>query len=120
MSTITSEQFAEICNDVWRDRAALLSDRGFLTAEAALVRAVYWRLCKAGVQPKKSIENYSSDQTVLTYELVIECVLELSANPRFKSAPFINELVVRYQNEVGDLRNKEHSNSKSRTASVSD
>ncbi|SRR6266508_81627 len=106
MSTISSEQFANICNDVWRDRVAVLSQRGFLSAEAALVRAVYWRLCKAGVQPKKGLENDSSEQTVLTYELVIECVLELNGTPRFKSAPFINDLILRYQNEVAET--KEH------------
>ena len=47
--TINSDQFQETGNGVWRDRATLLSGRGFLSGEAALMRAVYRRLSKAGV-----------------------------------------------------------------------
>jgi len=49
--TINSAQFQEICNGVWRDRAVLLKGRGFLSGEAALMRA----------------ENYSSPRAT-SYE----------------------------------------------------
>jgi hypothetical protein len=105
--TISSEQFGEICSGVWRDRTAIVGGRGFLSPEAALVRAVYWRLCKAGVKPSgSSSENYGSGQTVLTYKIVVEYVLELGANPRFDGAPFLSELVERYQTEVKLLAKK--------------
>ena len=100
-TTVSSEQFGEICNGVWRDRTAILIGRGFLSPEAALVRAVYWRLCKAGVKPTARGEKHSLGQTIATYQLVVECVLELSARPPFDGAPFLKELVERYQNEVG-------------------
>jgi hypothetical protein len=51
MDVMNSERLRHICDDVWRERAAILSDRGILSGEAALVRAVYWRLCKAGDSP---------------------------------------------------------------------
>jgi hypothetical protein len=101
MKTINSNEFGDICAGVWRDRAAVVTGRGFLSEEAALVRAVYWRLCKAGIKPAGSPENYSAPQTILTYELVVGCVLELNGRPRFDGAPLLKELVERYQNEVG-------------------
>ena len=57
MTTINSEQFGEICNAVWRERAAVLRGRGSLSGEATLVRAVFWRLCKAGVKTKGCAEH---------------------------------------------------------------
>ena len=100
MTTINSGQFGEICNGVGRDRAAVLRGRGFLSGEAALVRAVYWRLWKAGVKPANSAENYNSKPTILTYQLVVRSMLEVSARPLFDGAPILKELVERYQNEV--------------------
>jgi len=100
MTTINSEQFGEICNGVWRDRAAVVRGRGLLSGEAALVRAVYWRLRKAGVKPTNKAENDSSGQTMFTYRLIGDCMLELNARPHFDWAPFLKELVERYQNEV--------------------
>jgi hypothetical protein len=102
MSTVSSEQFEMICESVWRDRASVVTARGFLSAEAALIRAVYWRLCKAGIEPSPSIEAHTVGQTIATYQLVVECVLELNARPRFDGAPFLNNLVARYQGEVGE------------------
>jgi hypothetical protein len=100
-TTISSKQFGEICNGVWRDRTAVVTGRGFLSAEAALVRAVYWRLCKAGVKPAPSGEKHGVGQTIATYQLVVECVLELNARPPFDGAPFLKDLVDRYRDEVG-------------------
>ena len=64
------------------------------------MRAVYWRLRKAGVKPTSKAENDSSGQTMFTYRLVVGCILELNARPHFDGASFLNELVERYQNEV--------------------
>jgi hypothetical protein len=100
MTTITSQHFSEICNGVWRDRTSVVRGRGFLTAEAALVRAVYWRLCKAGVKPTPRGEN-DSVETIASYQSVVKSVLELSANPPFDGVPFLSELVERYRNETG-------------------
>ena len=99
VNTINSEQFGDICNGVWRDRASVLRGRGQLSGEAALVRAVYWRLCKAGVKPA-SAENDSSKHTILTYQSVVGRMLERNAGPSFDGASFLKELIERYQDEV--------------------
>lgn len=101
MTTINSDQFGEICNGVWRDRAAVLRGSGLLSGEATLVRAVFWRLCKAGVRPVGSADNYGSKPTILSYQLVVSGMLSKSARPTFDCAPILKELVDRYQNEVG-------------------
>jgi hypothetical protein len=100
MATINSEQFGEICNGVWRDRAAVLRGRGQLSGEATLVRAVYWRLCNAGVKPAGSDENEGSMHTILTYQSVVGRMLELNAGPPFDGVQLLKELVERYQKEV--------------------
>jgi hypothetical protein len=100
MTTISSEQFEKICSEVWRDRADVLRGRDLLSGEAALVRAVYWRLCKAGVKPSSSGEHYGSLQTTLAYKLGVGRLLKLSARPQFDEAPFLNDLVDRYKTEV--------------------
>jgi hypothetical protein len=100
MTTINSEQFGEICNGVWRDRADVLRGRGLLSGEAALLRAVFWRLCKSGVKPTNNAENYGSKPTTLSYQLVVGSMLELNARPLFDGAPILKELVENYQNEI--------------------
>jgi len=100
-TTISQEQFGGICDGVWRDRTAILAGRGFLSPEAALIRAVYWRLCKAGVSPIVGDEKHTLGQTIATYHLVVKSVLELSARPPFDGGPLLEELGKRYQNEVG-------------------
>jgi hypothetical protein len=102
MTTINSEQFGEICNSVWRDRAAVLRGSGLLSGEATLVRAVFWRLCKAGIKTKGCAESDGSTPTILAYQSVVGRMLELYGCPAFDSAPILKELVKRYQNEVGD------------------
>jgi|ERR1043165_287391 hypothetical protein len=97
---INSEQFQEICNGVWRDRATLLRGRGFLSGEAALMRAVYWRLSKAGIKPILSAENYGSAHTASSYELGVSSMLEIHGRPRFDGNQYLNVLVQRYQNEL--------------------
>ena len=73
MSIVDAEKIKQICDGVWRDRAAILALRGILSGEAALVRAVYWRLCKAGREPGESKQDY---------------------------APFMHELVRQYRDEI--------------------
>jgi hypothetical protein len=102
MTTINSEQFGEICNTVWRDRAAVLLGQGSLSGEATLVRAVFWRLCKAGIKTKGCAESDCSKPAILAYQSVVGRMLELHGRPAFDSAPILKELVERYQNEVGN------------------
>jgi hypothetical protein len=67
------QKIRHICEGVWHDRAAILSGRGILSGEAALVRAAYWRLCKAGGWPSPRADDY---------------------------APYMDELVRQYRGEV--------------------
>ena len=57
MSVMASERIKQICDGVWRDRAAILDGRGVLSGEDALVGAAYWRLCEAGRRPGESIAD---------------------------------------------------------------
>jgi hypothetical protein len=100
MTTINSEQFAELCNAVWRDRATVLSGRGTLSGEATLVRAVFWRLCKAGIKTKGCADNDASRPEILAYQFVVGRMLEANSRPAFDSAPILKELLDRYQGEV--------------------
>jgi hypothetical protein len=101
MGTINSEQFGELCNAVWRDREAVLRGRGSLSGEATLVRAVFWRLCKAGIKTKGFAETDGSKPTMLAYQLVVGRMLEANGRPAFNSALILQDLVERYQNEAG-------------------
>lgn len=101
MSVINSEEFERICDGVWRDRADVLMGRGILSGEAALVRAVYWRLCKAGGKPGKSIEGSDTAHLFLIYRQLVGGTLTQYAHPHFDGAPFLEELVRRYRDEAG-------------------
>ena len=100
MKTINSQQFGELCDGVWRDRATVLSGRGSLSGETTLVRAVFWRLCKAGLKSKGGAENDSSLPEILAYQLGIGRMLKVNSRPPFDSAPILKELLDRYQVEV--------------------
>ena len=86
---------------VWNDRAAVLRGRGSLSGEATLLRAVFWRLCNAGIKTKGCAENDGSKPAILAYQLVVGRMLEANSGPAFDSAPILKDLVQRYQNEVG-------------------
>ncbi len=101
MTTINSEQFGEICNSVWHDRAAILRGSGFLSGEATLVRAVFWRLCQAGIKTKGCVDNDGSKPAILAYQLVVGRMLEMNGCPVFDGTPMLKELIQRYQSEVG-------------------
>jgi len=106
MSTISSEQFGELCNEVWRDRASILRGQGSLSGEATLVRALFWRLCKAGIETKGCAGNDSSLLPFDAYHLAVGRMLELSGRPAFDSAPIMTDLVTRYQNETGQTHDQ--------------
>ena len=85
---------------VWRDRDAVLRGSGSLTGEATLVRAVFWRLCKAGINPKGSADNDPSKPVMLAYQLVVGRMLQANGHPAFDGAPILKELLDRYTNEI--------------------
>lgn len=97
---INSEQFQEICNGVWRDRVNVLKGRGLLSGEAALIRAVYWRLSKVGVRHTLAADNYGSPTAASSYELGVTCLLEVYGRPHFDGAHFLKDLAGRYKNEL--------------------
>ena len=101
MSAMNSEKFERICDDVWRDRAAILTGRDNLRGEAALMRAVYWRLCKAGGAPGKSVDLCEPDRMLLIYQGLVGGVLRGYADPQFDSAPLLKRLVRQYMYEAG-------------------
>ena len=70
---ITPEKIRQVCDGVWRDRVAILETKGDTSGEEALVGAAYWRLCKAGQVPGRSIAG---------------------------CAPFLRELMRRYRAEA--------------------
>ena len=100
-STINATQFGEICDRVWSDRASLLRGSGKLTGEATLVRAVFWRLCKAGIKTRGCAEGDGSTPALLAYQLVVMQMLKTGSRPAFDSAPILSALIDRYQSEAG-------------------
>jgi len=106
MTTIDTEKLEAVCSEVWRDRSAVLEGRGFLSFQAALARAVYWRLCKTTAARFDSSENYAASQTFSTYYLAVNCLLQLNARPPFDSAPFLQDLIQRCEDEGQHNRNE--------------
>ena len=100
MSAINSETFEQICEGVWRDRATILQGRGRLSGEVALLRAVYWRLCKAGGESGQSIDDYDTDHLLEAYQGLVGRALSQFAAPGFDGASFIEELLRRYRDEA--------------------
>lgn len=102
MTTITSEQFEKICDFVWNERASILRGRGSLSGEATLVRAVFWRLCKAGIGTKGCADNDGSMPALDGYQLIVSRMLTMNARPAFDSEPILKGLVERYQQEAAN------------------
>jgi len=105
MITINSEKFGRICDGVWRNRAAILSGRGILSDEAALLRAVYWRLCKAGVAQGQSMEDCDEEQMLSVYQRLVGSILTQNARPPFDGTLYLKELVRR---SVDESRGEHH------------
>ena len=106
ITTINQERFAEICSKVWLDRSAVLTGRGLLSGEGALVRAVYWRLRNLAALPANSTENYGSPQTVSDYRIGVGRLLEINGHPNFDCSQF-NDVLRRYQHESDRLGGNE-------------
>ena len=102
MMTIDAKKFGEICDRVWSDRASVLRGSGNLSGEATLVRAVFWRLCNAGIKAKGCAGNDGSTPALSAYQLVVTQMLKTSARPPFDSAPILDSLIERYRNEGGE------------------
>jgi len=108
MTTIDAKQFQDICDRVWTDRAAVLRGSGALSGEATLVRAVFWRLCNAGIKTKGCADNNGSTPEILAYQIAVNRMLEMHGRPVFDSAPILQALVERYQSEaVSGLKKSE-------------
>lgn len=105
MLTIDRERLEAVCSEVWRDRSAVFEGRGFLSFQAALARAVYWRLRKTTARIDNT-ENYVACQTFSTYYMAVNCLLELNARPPFDSAPFLHDLIQRCEDEGQHNRNE--------------
>lgn len=91
MSTIDSEKFERICDGVWRDRDAILSGRGSLSDETAMLRAVYWRLCNAGIGQGQSMEDCDEKQMLLVYQRLVGSLMTENAHPLFDGASHLKE-----------------------------
>jgi hypothetical protein len=100
-STINATQFGEICDRVWSDRASLLRGSGKLSGEATLVRAVFWRLCNAGIKSKGCADTDGSIPALLAYQSVVIQMLKTGSRPAFDSAPILEALINRFQTEAG-------------------
>jgi hypothetical protein len=100
MTSINAEQFEEICDFVWNYRASILRGRGSLSGEATLVRAVFWRLCKSGIEAKGCADNDGSKPPFDAYQLVVRGMLEVNGRPPFDGAPILKALIDRYQHEA--------------------
>jgi hypothetical protein len=98
---MNSEKFEQICDGVWRDRADILTGRDNLRGEAALLRAVYWRLCKEGGAPGERVDVCDTGQMLLDYQRLVGSVLNGYAHPQFDSTPFLKKLVGQYTYEAG-------------------
>lgn len=99
--TTKSEKFKQICDDVWRDRATIITRLEGLSSEAALVRAVYWRLCNAWGETGKSTDGCYTSHMLSTYEELVGRMLMQHAGPQFDGASLLGELVRRYRDETG-------------------
>lgn len=100
MGASKSDTFKRICDDVWRDREAILTRRGGLSGEAALLRAVYWRLCNAWGETGQTIDGCHAETALATYERLVGLMLTRNTWPHFEGAPLLDELVRQYRDET--------------------
>ena len=97
---VASDKFKRVCDQVWRDREAILTGRGCLTGEAALMRAVYWRLCKAWGGVSTCEDGSHAGQTLFTYQRLVSILLTQNAGPHYDGLPLLNKLVRQYREEA--------------------
>lgn len=95
-----AERFKRICDGVWHDREAILTRRGGLSGEAALVRAVYWRLCNAWGESGHMADASRMSNALPNYERLVSIMLTRHTGPHFDGVPLLNELVRQYRSEA--------------------
>jgi hypothetical protein len=100
MSAINSETFGQICEGVWKSRTSIFAGRGNCSGEVALLRAVYWRLCKVGGESGQVGDDCDAEHMLPAYQQLISRTIARHASPRFDAAPFLEELLRRYREEV--------------------
>jgi hypothetical protein len=101
MGANKSEKFKRVCDGVWHDRESILSGRGGLSGEAALMRAVYWRLCKAWGGSGTATDCTDRGRMFLDYQRLVRILLTQHAGSHFDGTPLLNELVRQYREETG-------------------
>ncbi|MGH9942640.1 MAG: hypothetical protein ACRD9R_09840 [Pyrinomonadaceae bacterium] len=101
MAAMDSDKFRQICDGVWCDRVSILTGRGAMSGEVALLRAVYWRLCKAGGEPGMGMEGSDTGDGLFTYRRLVSSALTRHARPHFDGAPFIEDLLWRCRDDAG-------------------
>lgn len=101
IGTDTSEQFRRVCDGVWRDREAILTGRGGMSGEVALMRAVYWRLCKTWGAPERSTGDCHTGYMLLNYQRLVNIMLTQYAGSHFDGVSLLDELVRQYREETG-------------------
>ncbi|MBD0372868.1 MAG: hypothetical protein ICV60_18635 [Pyrinomonadaceae bacterium] len=99
-AAVASDKFRRVCDQVWRDREALLTRRGCLTGEAALMRAVYWRLCNAWGGVSACGDGSHAGQTLFIYQRLVNILLTQNVGPHYDGSALLNELVRRYREEA--------------------
>ena len=97
---VATDKFKRVCDQVWRDRESILKRRDGLTGEAALMRAVYWRLCKAWGGISTCEEGSYSGQTLFSYQRLVSIMLTQHAGPHYDGSLLLNELVRQYREEA--------------------
>ncbi len=99
MSADKSEKFKRVCDGVWHDRESILSRRGALSGEAALMRAVYWRLCKAWGELNKGRDDGHTGYMLLNYQRLVSIMLTQHVGSQYDGGPLLNEMVRQYRDE---------------------
>lgn len=118
MSNINARQFEDLCDRVWSDRASLLRGSGKLSGEAALVRAVFWRLCKAGIKTKGCADTAGTTPALLAYQLLVVQMLKASSRPAFDASVILDSLIARYQSEHAESKGQIEVNSDAAVSSA--
>jgi hypothetical protein len=100
MNRLASDKFTRVCHGVWADRDTILSRRGGLSGEAALIRAVYWRLCKSWGGSFPSADGAGVGHMLLDYQRLVCLLLTKHVGAHYDGSPFLNELVRQYREEA--------------------
>lgn len=98
---VKPDKFSRVCDQVWRDREAILMRRGCLTGEAALMRAVYWRLCKTWGGVVSTCDDGSrAGQTLFAYQRLVIILLTQNVGSHYDGSVLLNDLVRQYRVEA--------------------